>query len=135
MISSKTPGNDGLSSEFYKAFWSELRTPLLLSYKSFLSGELNITQKQAVTKLIEKKDKDKRLIKFWMPISLLNIDAKIISKVLTKRINFFKSTAYKDKIIISEGGRLISDNLKIMDLFKIGIEKAISFNVRYRESF
>ena len=64
MISSKTPGNDGLSSEFYKAFWSELRTPLLLSYKSFLSGELNITQKQAVTKLIEKKDKDKRLIKF-----------------------------------------------------------------------
>ena len=70
-----------------------------------------------------------------MPISLLNIDAKIISKVLTKRINFFKSTAYKDKIIISEGGRLISDNLKIMDLFKIGIEKAISFNVRYRESF
>ena len=38
MICSKTPGNDGLTSEFYKDFWSELRSPFLLSYKSFLSG-------------------------------------------------------------------------------------------------
>ena len=56
MISSKTPGNDGLTSEFYKAFWFELRSLLLLRYKSFLSGELNISQKQAVIKLIGKKD-------------------------------------------------------------------------------
>ena len=56
MISSKTSGNDGLTSEFYKAFWSELRSLLLLRYKSFLSGELNISQKQAVIKLIGKKD-------------------------------------------------------------------------------
>ena len=33
MICNKTPGNDGLTSEFYIAFWSELKTPLLLSYK------------------------------------------------------------------------------------------------------
>ena len=60
----------------YEVFWSELKTPLLLScIKSFLSGELSISQKQAVIKLIEKKKRDKRLIKNWMPVSLLNMHA------------------------------------------------------------
>ena len=49
IICNKTPGNDRLTCEFYKAFWSELKTPLLLSYqKGFLSGELSISQKQVV---------------------------------------------------------------------------------------
>ena len=30
MICNKTPRNDGPASEFYEAFWSELKTPLLL---------------------------------------------------------------------------------------------------------
>ena len=33
MICNTTSGNDGLTIKFYKAFWSELETPLLLSYK------------------------------------------------------------------------------------------------------
>ena len=63
--------------------------PLLLSYKkSFFSGKLRIFQRQAVIKLIrKKKDGDNiRLIKNCWPISLLNIGAKLISKVLAKRI-------------------------------------------------
>ena len=44
-----------------------------------MSGELSISQKQAVINLTERKDRDKRLIKNWKPISLLNI------KVLAKR--------------------------------------------------
>ena len=34
MIYNKTPANDGPTSEFYKAFWSELKTSLLLPYKN-----------------------------------------------------------------------------------------------------
>ena len=41
---------------------------------------LTISQTQAVITLVEKKGKDKRYIKNWRPISLLNVDAKIISK-------------------------------------------------------
>ena len=33
MVCNKTPGNDGLTSEFHEAFWSELKSPLLLPYK------------------------------------------------------------------------------------------------------
>ena len=37
-------------------------------------------------KLIEKNDEDKKLIKNWRPISLLNVDKKVISKVLIERL-------------------------------------------------
>ena len=53
---------------------------------SYEFGELSNSQKQAIITLIEKKGKDKRMIKNWRPISLINVDAKIISKVLAKRL-------------------------------------------------
>ena len=53
---------------------------------AFEYGELSNSQKQAIITLIEKKGKDKRLIKNWRPISLINVDAKIASKALAKRL-------------------------------------------------
>ena len=48
--------------------------------RAFFTKILSITQGQAVIKLIEKKDCDNRYIKNWRPISLLNVDTKILSK-------------------------------------------------------
>ena len=56
----KSPWNDGITKELYEAFWNNLETPLLSVNKAFKAGELSTSQKQAVFKLIEKKDKDKR---------------------------------------------------------------------------
>ena len=59
--SNKSPGNDGLMVEFYKAFWESLGELLVDSLNcSFDKGELSSSQKQAIITLIEKKDKDKR---------------------------------------------------------------------------
>ena len=44
------------------------------------------SQKQAVITLIEKKGKDRLLRENWRPISLVNVDAKIMSKVIATRI-------------------------------------------------
>ena len=83
MPGKKSPGNDGLSKEFYLSFFDLLSQPLLESLNAaFDEGELSPSQRQAVITLIEKKGKDKRLIKNWRQISLLNIDTKILSKVL-----------------------------------------------------
>ena len=56
----KSPGNDGLTVEFYKTFWNSLGN-LLVDFLncSYDHGELSSTQKQAIIKLIEKKGKDK----------------------------------------------------------------------------
>ena len=42
--------------------------------------ELSTSQRQAIIKLLEKMDKDRRFIRNWRPISLLNIDVKILNK-------------------------------------------------------
>ena len=112
----KSPGNDGLSKEFYECFWDEVKKPFLASiHKAFLNQELSTSQKQAVIKMLEKKDKDKRFIKNWRLISLLNTDMKIISKVLSTRIKGVlpylissNQAAYVKNRFISESGRLIS---------------------------
>ena len=139
MKNEKSPGNDGISKEFYEVFWEHIRIPLMQSINnSFYINELSNSQKQAVIKLIEKKDKDKRLIKNWRPISLLNVDAKLISKALANKLkNVIPSlvsanqTAFVKDRYISEGGRLISDILEISSklglkgyLMTVDIEKA-----------
>ena len=87
------PGNDGLTIEFYLAFWPLFGTNIVDSTNySYEFGELSNSQKQAITTLIEKKGKDKRMIKNWRPLSLINVHAKIISKVLAKRLE--KSIAF-----------------------------------------
>ena len=123
MENGKTPGNDGITKEFYETFWDELKFAFIKSIsQAKVTGELSISQRQAVIKLIEKKDRDKRFIKNWRPISLLNVDTKIISKAMALRLkNVLPSiistnqTAYVNKRCISESGRLISDILEICD--------------------
>ena len=87
MDNDKSPGNDDITKEFYIKFWKVIKEPFFASIQqSFIVGELSTSQKQAVIKLIEKKDRDKRFIKNWRPISLLNVDMKLISKVLASRL-------------------------------------------------
>lgn len=83
----KSPGNDGLSAEFYKAFWRVVGHLMVDSLNcAFEHGELSTSQKQGIIKLIDKKNKDKRYIANWRPVSLLNVDTKIASKVITTRL-------------------------------------------------
>ena len=82
MQNDKSPGNDGLTKEFYESFWDELKNCLLLLQQKQKTGELSTSQRQAIIELIEKRDRDKRYIKNWWPISLLNVDTKIIWKAL-----------------------------------------------------
>lgn len=47
---------------------------------------MSSSQKQAVITLIEKKGKDRTFLENWRPISLVNVDAKIMSKLIASRI-------------------------------------------------
>ena len=127
MASNKTPGNDGLSKEFYLAFFDLLGPKLLECLnKVFSLGEFSTSQRQAVVTLVEKKGRDKRYIKNWRPISLLNVDVKVVSKVLATRLkkvisNLVSSDqiAYVPDRYIGESVRLTSDLLEYTNIHNL----------------
>lgn len=87
MQCSKCPGPDGFPVEFYRKFIHKL-APLLLSMYtySFQIGTLPPTLLRATVSLILKKDKDPLSCNSYRPISLINVDYKILSKLLAKRL-------------------------------------------------
>ena len=104
----------------------------------FQKGELTISQRQSIIRLIPKKDKDLSRLKNWRPISLLNLDYKIATKALALRLKKVlpsiindAQTGYMEGRFIGENIRLISDilhftaqqNLEGIALF-IDFEKA-----------
>ena len=127
MDNDKSPGNDGITKELYIKLWDAVKEPLCASIQqSFIAGELSTSQKQAIIKLIEKKDRDKRFIKNWRPIWLLNVDIKLISKVLASCLKSVISSivnenqvTYVNNRFLSESGRLIYDALKITNSLDI----------------
>ena len=83
----KTPGQDGLSPEFYKVFYSKLKEPLYQMITSvYEDKELHFTLCTGVINLIPKLDKDSCVLKNLRPITLLNTDYKIIEWVITSRM-------------------------------------------------
>ena len=117
----KTPGNDGIPIEFYRKFWHLISEPFTkCANECFEKGEMSRSQKQAVITLIEKKDKDHSFLENWHPISLVNVDAKIMSKVIATRLKnvlpqiiHHNQTGFVKDCYIGETVRSIFD---IMDL-------------------
>ena len=121
----KSPGNDGLTKEFYETFWDDIKKPLSFQ-QALKKGELSTSQKQAVIKLIVKKGKDKCMMENWRPISLLNVDLKIFSKAVASCLRACLDTIisseqcrYVEGRFISLNGRLIYDILEACELFGV----------------
>ena len=83
----KTPGNDGIPIEFYRKFWPLISESFIqCTNECFEKGKMSCSQKRTVITLIEKKGKDRSFLENWRPISLVNVDAKIMSKAIATRI-------------------------------------------------
>lgn len=83
----KSPGSDGITPEFYLKFWDLIRTPFVDSiFYSLENGILSEGQRTGLIKLIPKKDLDRLEITNWRPITLLNVDFKVLSKAIAGRI-------------------------------------------------
>ena len=83
----KSPGNDGFTVEFYYTFWPVLGEILVQALnEAYIKGELSTSQKQGVITLLEKEGNHAMYVHNYRPITLLNVDYKMLSKVLAKRI-------------------------------------------------
>jgi hypothetical protein len=94
----KCKGPDGFSAEFYETFKEDL-IPILLKlfHKTETKGTLPNSSYEATITLIPKTHKDPIKKEYFRPISLRNIDVKIVNKIL---ITESKKTSKQSSIII-----------------------------------
>ena len=82
----KNSGPDGFTGEFYQTFREEIM-PIFptLFQKIAEEGTLQNSFHEATITLITKPDKTTKKKKNYRPVLLINIDAKILKKILAKR--------------------------------------------------
>lgn len=88
MQSGKAPGPDGFPIDFYKKFSAQL-APLLLGMfnESLEQGRLPESLNEATITLLLKPGRDASKCGSYRPVSLLNSDFKILSKLLAMRLD------------------------------------------------
>ena len=132
----KAPGEDGFTVEFYTYFFELLGNDLIASFnEAYEQGEFSISQRRGIITLIPKEDGSLLDLSNWRPITLLNVDFKIASKAIAKRIeptlpNLIHSdqTGFVKGRYIGENIRLINDIMEYTSLQNLpGILTSLDF--------
>ena len=119
LSNNKSPGWDGLTAEFYKHFWGDIKQ---LVYSSYLESIENVSmtpsQRIGVLTLIPKPKPPPDLvyIKNWRPITLLNVDYKIFTHAVKNRIIETLPNLISQAQTGFQAGKSTQDNLILMSL-------------------
>ena len=132
----KTPGDDGFTKEFYETFFDLIGPALLDSLNAgFECGTLSVSQRRGVISLIPKDENNLMTLSYWRPITLLNVDYKILAKIIANRIKPVlpklihpDQTGFIKERFIGQNIRLLNDLMEYTDEHKIpGILLFIDF--------
>ena len=82
----KSPRIDGVTAEFYQQFWYLIHKQYFDYIKEVRRTSFPSGKNTSVTTIIYKDKGDVSDLKNYRPISLINVDVKILTKVLTTRL-------------------------------------------------
>ena len=135
------PGSDGLTADSYKVFWKSLKMPLYDSFtQSIEQGQLSTSQRRGIITLIHKgKDPARENINNWRPITVTNVDYKILTKLLARRLQgVMKKIVHENQSGFIKGRnitthiRLLDDLIKYADNEQLG---GIVVSLDYKKAF
>ena len=115
LSNNKSSGMDGFSIKVYKTFWQDLKEIFLKCFSySLVANQLCGSQYEGLITPIQKFGKNTMYISNYRPITFLNCDFEIISKVINNRICglLSKLVNYSQNGFIR--GRNIGDNIRLM---------------------
>ena len=141
MKNGSSPGSDGIPVEFYKIFWNDLKQTLIDCYSySFLSNSLTFSQRKGIISLLHKgKGLEKNELNNWRPITLTNVDYKILAKALAMRLQQNITSIISDDQKGFIKGRNISDVIRqiedIIEHEKCVDSTSILFVIDYTKAF
>ena len=108
----KAPGFDGLTAEFYLKYWDEIKKEFTGVIKEIEeSCELCHSQYRGIISLVYKKG-DRDDITNWRPITLLNVDYKIIAKLYAERLKVAMPLIIHENQRAFIKGRQITENIR-----------------------
>ena len=95
----KVPGVDGMTTNFLVEFWEEIKGVLVQVIIKAAKEGFPVSMDRAIISLLEKSNRDLLWISNWRPISLLDVDFKLLSKVLANRMKKVMPTIiHKDQV-------------------------------------
>ena len=96
MSKGKTLGPDGLTSEFYLYFFNELQSVFKYVFDCIEENhELSRSMKYSIINLIYKEKGEKTDLKYFRPISLLNVNYTILIRIMSNRLKKFYHILYQ----------------------------------------
>ena len=112
------PGTDGLTVEFYLQYWNLVGEYVFnsIDYAKQV-GHFSISQKRGIIKLIPKKNKNPHFVKHLRPITLLNIDYKLLTRTLALQLAEILNEILRPDQSAFVQRRFIGNN--ILDLYSI----------------